>query len=333
MSKKILAFLFITILFLAACGGKKKKSMTGEDTVAIQDFFDFFPALQLPVNFSDSILKLKPNENDSLLIGSQVYHQFIPDTLSSNSFDKKEKIKFYSIGKFGNTKEELYLLSKAVAGNRKVIFLTAYDKENKYIAGMTLFTHDPANTLNFSVTVDPRFNINKDLAKKLANGNVINGHDVYALNTAAKKFMLIMTDSLGDAVTELINPIDTLARSFKYSADYGEGKMNLLSIRDGKRAGRINFFVHLQRDNKNCSGELKGEAIFSGPNVAEYRQGGDPCVLQFIFSNTSLTLKEVEGCGSRMGGLECTFNGTYPKKKAPKSPLKIQIVSKTNPKK
>ena len=45
--------------------------------------------------------------------------------------------------------------------------------------------------------------------------------------------MLVMTDALNDKVTELINPIDTLLRKHKLSADYTNGKMNMVSIRDG----------------------------------------------------------------------------------------------------
>ncbi len=60
--------------------------------------------------------------------------------------------------------------------------------------------------------------------------------------------------------------------------------------------------------------ELKGEALFKATNVAEYREGGDPCVLRFIFTSSSVTLKEVEGCGSHRG-LRCSFDGSLQEKK------------------
>ncbi len=44
-----------------------------------------------------------------------------------------------------------------------------------------------------------------------------------------------MTDALEDKVTELLNPIDTFLRKHKYAADYGSGKLNLVSIRDGRK--------------------------------------------------------------------------------------------------
>ncbi|MBK7099084.1 MAG: hypothetical protein IPH58_12940 [Sphingobacteriales bacterium] len=327
----VLSILFV---LLSACGGEKNKSMTGEDEVTIQDFFDFFPVLILPANFSDSVLSKKTKENDSLLIGHQVYYQFIPDSLIKKVFDAKAQPKIYSVGKFGKEKEELYLLTKVLGSNKKAIFITVFDKDNNYIAGQPLVIHGVNDPINAKVTIDSRFNINKSVIKRLSNGMEVKGNDVYALNAAAKAFMLIMTDSLGEAVTELVNPIDTLPKTFKYAGDYGQGKLILISIRDGQREGRVNFFLHLEKNNKNCVGELKGEAVFTSTNVAEYRQGGDPCVLQFIFNNNGVTLKELEGCGSRMGSLDCTFDGVYPKRKAAKKPeKKEEIVARPKPKK
>ena len=126
--------------------------------------------------------------------------------------------------------------------------------------------------------------------------------------------MLIMTDALDDKVTELTNPIDTLSRKQKFTADYGSGKMNLVSIRDGRKSDRLSFFIHFEKDQGQCTGELKGEAIIKSPTVAEYRETGDPCVMRFSFTSSSVTIKEVEGCGSRRG-LRCTFDGIYPRKK------------------
>ncbi len=63
-----------------------------------------------------------------------------------------------------------------------------------------------------------------------------------------------------------------------------------------------------------CTGELKGEATLKTPTTAEYREEGDPCVLKFIFSATAVTLKEVEGCGSRRG-MNCVFDASFARKK------------------
>jgi hypothetical protein len=52
--------------------------------------------------------------------------------------------------------------------------------------------------------------------------------------------------------------------------------------------------------------------------LAEYREAGEPCSLQFSFTSSSVTVKEVGGCGSRRG-LRCSFNGVYSRKKEVKA--------------
>ncbi len=44
------------------------------------------------------------------------------------------------------------------------------------------------------------------------------------------------------------------------------------------------------------------------------RTAADPCVLQFNFTPSSVTIKEMEGCGSHRG-LHCVFEGTFARKK------------------
>ena len=197
--------------------------------------------------------------------------------------------------------------------------ISAFDKERKFIAQLPVLKIEKNTLAGNSVSIDPKFNISKRNIKNLQDKGVVQGHDVYILNNTSRTFMLVMTDSLGEAAGELVNPIDTLPRLMKYAGDYGNGKENLISFRDGQREGRMHMFVYLKNQKKGCEGELKGEVTFTTPTIAEYRQGGDPCVLQFIFNNSGVKIQEVEGCGSRLGTLECSFNGSYPKRKLSKS--------------
>lgn len=311
MSMRLLFGWLLMGLLLVACGSKKKKTMSGDESVSITDYIGFFPKLDLPLVYSDS--SFPASLNDSVLISPEVYARFNPDSFYAPMFSKKEHPRFFAVGRFDNGPEEVYLLSGAITTAKKVLFISAFDKAHKFIAGMPALEVGADKQLHQSVTIDTRFNITRDLVRTGPGGTTASGRDVFVLNRAMKKFLLIMTDSLGEADMELINPIDTLPRTGKFSADYGTGKKNLISVRDGQREGRIRFFIHLEKKESECSGELKGEAVFTGPNVAEYRQGGDPCVLKFIFSKSAVTLSEVEGCGSRMGGLQCSFNGNYPR--------------------
>ncbi|MCD2421181.1 hypothetical protein LQ567_00295 [Niabella pedocola] len=316
MRKPLYWCLFVAAVFLIACGGKKKKKMTGDEAVNIEEFMDAYPTLSLPFVYGDTSFPTR--ENDSLRIAPEVLHQFIPDSITLKIFGNRAHPAYYPVGAVQAGKGTFYLLTRGIDRDRKVLLITAHNEKKQFIAGIPVIKLTPNTNVSISVTIDARLNINKDLTQKLPNDIEISGHDVFVLNEAARNFSLIMTDSLGDGFTELINPIDTLARKQKYSGDYGDNKMNLISIRDGQREGRMRFFIHLEKNNKECVGELKGDAVFASPTVAEYRQGGDPCVLRFIFENDRVSLEEVEGCGSRLGALQCSFNGEYLKKKEKK---------------
>jgi hypothetical protein len=308
-----LCFFALLLVLIVSCGRKKKK-MAGDDDVNMQEFVEFFPEVRLPFIYSDTSLYAKTD--DSLLISADIFNEFTPDSILNASFGT-EKPKLYAIGKFSEKEGTVYLMSKAATAKQKVMFIAAYNKKNEFLAAMPVMKSKKEAGITTSVTIDKLFNINKKTIKKLPNDVEISGDDVYVLNSAAKKFMLVMTDSLGDDA-EVINPIDTLGRSYKYAGDYGVGSRNIISIRDNIRPGRVQFYIHLEEKNSNCSGELKGEANITSEHTLVYKQPGDPCALQFEFDKNGVTLKELEGCGSRMGALDCTFNGRYPKKKISK---------------
>ena len=298
----------IFIVLLAGCKSKKT-SLSGDEPVEITDFIEFFPDTKLPYQAGDSILQKK--EKDSLLISYTVFTQFVPDSILSRFFGKPVKPKIYPLAK--SKGDETYLFAKAIAGNKRAILVLGFDKKNQFIAAMPFLSLDQLAATQQISSMDTRYTITKSLFRKNKDGTLSEGKDVYVLNSDAGSFMLIMTDALDDKPTELTNPIDTISRKQKYTADYGSGKMNLISIRDGRKSDRLSFFIHFEKNNGECTGELKGEAIIKSPTIAEYREGGDPCILQFRFTSSSVTVKELEGCGSRRG-LRCSFDGTYSRK-------------------
>ncbi len=309
--------LVVILLWMAGCKpNKKKTSLSGEDPVATADFIDFFQPLTLTFEAGDTLLQQK--ENDSLRISYKVFTELVPDSVISKVFGKGVKPAIYPLGKVIVPKAETYLFVKANTSETKVIYILCFDSKNQFITGMAALLKDQLSATSQSMTVDKKYALTKTIVKKNTDGSVSDGKDVYALDAAAKKFTLIMTDPLDDKVTELINPIDTLPRTNKMSADYSNGKMNLVSIRDGRKSDRISFFIHIEKNKGECTGEVKGEAMLRGKNLAEYRENGDPCILQFIFTASAVTLKEVEGCGARRG-LDCVFDASFAKKKNPKT--------------
>jgi hypothetical protein len=277
----------------------------------LSDFIDFFHPIQLTYQVTDTIFQKK--EKDSLLISNKVFSQFIPDSILSKVYGKGVKPKIYALGKIEIPKAETYLLVKAITKDIKTIFLLAFSDKKKFLTGMPALRPDNIPATTQSLVIDKRSTITKLVQRKNPDGSISEGKDVYVLNADARNFLLIMTDALGDKVTELINPIDTLPRKHKLSADYSSDKMNLVSIRDGRKNDRLTFFVHFDKNNGECTGELKGEAMLKTSTIAEYKANGDPCILTFTFSATSVTLKE-ENCGSRRG-LKCLFDGNFARKK------------------
>jgi hypothetical protein len=307
-----LLFALVLAVALTGCKDKKKVSLSGDEPVEVSDFIDFFQPLNLPVQFSDSSLAKK--EKDSLLISYKNFTRFVPDSFLRKVYPKGVKPKIYAMGKAVVPKAEQYLFVKTIGGEKRAYFLLAFDDKEKFIAGMPLLRPDKQAATSQSVTLDRKYTITQTIARKNKDGSVSEGKEVFVLNVAAKNFMLIMTEALEDKITELINPIDTLPRKHKWSADYTNGNMSLVSVRDGRKNDRISFFIHFEKDNGACTGELKGEAMIKSSNTAEYKEEGDPCRLKFIFSSGSVTLKEEEGCGSRRG-LKCSFDGSFARKK------------------
>ena len=314
MGRQLIAAFFI-FLVLAACKHKKKTvSLSGEDPIESSDFIEFFQPLKLAAGFTDSIFLRK--EKDSLQISYKIFTQFVPDSLFHKVFGKSVKPKIFALGRVQVPKAEQYLFAKIIAGDKKAVYVLAFDNKDQYMAGLPLLWPVKNSSMTQTVVMDRKFVITRNVMKKNADGSSSEGRDVYVLNEGGKNFMLIMTDALDDRPTELINPIDTLPKKNKITGDYTTGKMNLVSIRDGSKTDRVRFFIHIEKNNGECTGELRGEARLKSPNFAEYRQDGDPCTLEFRFTANAVSLKEA-GCGSYRS-LRCLFDGNFPKKREPK---------------
>ena len=318
------AFLLFAIYLLTSCGNKKKPSLTGTDEVGISDFIESFELIKPPYEVTDTSLNIK--EKDSLLIANKIFAQFVPDSVLAKVFGKNAKPKIY-MGKRVTIENEIYLFIKAIAADRKTLLVLCFDKENKFKAYLPLLVQDNDPATAQVSGLDRRYSFYKTISLKRPDGSGAEGKEVFIYNDEAGQFLLIMTDPLDDRVQEVINPIDTFARKNKFSADYTKDKMNLVSIRDDKKAGKINFFIHFDRNNGECTGELKGIANITSANTAVYQQQGDACSIQFNFSSSSVSVKEIEACGAHRG-VKCSFDGNYPRKKEPKQKSTVKRTSK-----
>jgi hypothetical protein len=307
--------LAITLLVMVGCKNKRTTLTDDQAAVSNEEFVDFFPEINLPFNIADTSL-LKKN-NDSALIGTKVFSQIMGDTVLTRVFGTR-KPKIYPIGRVPVKKAETYLFIKAISPDKKAAYILTFDKENKFTAAMPLLVLDADPQTSQTALMDGKYTIYLNRQRKKADGSPIYRRDAYVYNSAGV-YTLILNESNEDvaATTDLVNPLDTFSRKHKNSGDYVKDKRNMIAIRDGKNGKTMRFFVHFEKDKGACRGELRGEATYTQPNIALYRESGDHCVLQFSFTANSVTVTEVEGCGNYRD-IKCFFEGSFPRKKEPR---------------
>lgn len=315
---RYLAFLMILCSLCSACGNKKKPSLSGTDKVEAVDFVESFDLIKPPYQVIDTSLNRK--QNDSLLISNSIFSQFVPDSVLTGLLGKNAKPKIY-LGKRVKAESETYLFPKVITAGKKAVLVLCFDKKNNFKAWLPLLVQDSDPATTQVSGLDRKLSFYKNVSLRKQGDVTAEGREVFIYNNDAGQFLLIMTDPINDRVEEVINPIDTLQRKNKVSADYVKDKMNLVSIRDHAEPGKLHFFIHIDRNNGECTGELKGVARFTSANTALYKQQGDACSLEFKFSSSSVSVKEVEPCGAHRG-IKCSFDSTFPRKKEAKTKKK-----------
>lgn len=310
--------LFLLVVFSLFACKPKKANLAGDEPVEVDDFIESFQTLNLPYLISDTALSRKTK--DSLLINKKIIRQFIPDSIFKRDFGKGSNPKYYALGKVPVKDGETYLFVKAVVPGKAVAYILCYDKENVFKAGMPIVSGAGDRRVVNEGGMDRRYSVIRNRTRKKPDGQVIYNKSVYVYNSAGV-FTLILTESNETVeVKDIYNPIDSLPRKNALSGNYVKDKKNFITIRDGSKPGRLLFFVHIEKNNGDCTGELKGELDLVKPNLAQYRKADDHCALEFSFTGTAVTMRELEACGNHRG-IKCVFDGTYPKKKEPKKPV------------
>lgn len=304
--------MLLLLIIFAGCKNKKAQ-LTDEDTVAISDFIEFFPVVKLPYQLNDSILNKQ--QSDSSTIGYKIFTQFVPDSVLKKQFGSGAKPLLYPLGKVVIKKFETYLFMKAVSSGKKAGYLLALDKNNNFITAMPLVVTDKDASTFQSGEMDAKYAVTQMVKKKDNAGQVSEAKRVYILNAEAHAFSMIMSDEgAGDQPQDVINPIDTLPHHSKYAGDYIKDKRNYISVRDGSNASGLLFFIHFEKDNGDCKGELKGQATLHGQKTAVFKAIGNPCELEFTFSGNTVSMKETAACGSYRD-IKCFFDGSFSRKK------------------
>ncbi|MEP6746693.1 MAG: hypothetical protein ABJB86_03145 [Bacteroidota bacterium] len=305
-------------LLLFACKSKKKQ-VTDEGPITTTDFINFFDEVKPPFTIADSSFEKKTH--DTAAISYKTFTSIIPDTLLAKQFGKNSKPKIYPLGKISQKKQDTYLLLKAISPSEKAAYVLVFNKDHAFVTGLPLLILDNSNATEQTAVMDSKFAITTNTQHKTPDGRTIYKKAAYAYISSAGVFTLILTESNEtETKRELLNPIDTVSRKNKLAGDYRQDRLNLVSVRDSKKPGQLRFFVHFEKDDGRCKGELKGEAKIISPGKAVYRQSGDQCELTFSFSGNSVSLKE-DGCGSHRD-IKCFFEGSFVRKPPAKTPAK-----------
>jgi hypothetical protein len=307
--KMMLVIIMVTDLI--SC---RHKSATGGEIRKIEpeDFQAMFHNLNLPVNFGDSSLSKKPADSS---MNWSVFSQFIADSLIQKNFGKSSKPRLFATGKLVVKNAETYLLIKALSPSKKILYIVCLDKEGKFKTGMPLIIREDDSEIRYAASIDNKYTISVIRQRKDAERRSFFIRTVYVYNEEGV-FTLIMRESNEEKpkIAQIYNPIDTLAHKHKYSGDYIQDKRNFVSFRDGKNNSFLRFFIHFEKDNGSCNGELKGVAHFVSSTIARYIANGDPCSIEFNFNEKSVRMKELEGCGNHRD-IRCYFDGVYNKHK------------------
>ncbi|HTL10477.1 MAG TPA: hypothetical protein VL307_19515 [Chitinophagaceae bacterium] len=314
--KKWILIVLLPFLFLA-CKGKKKLP-SDEEGITVSDFIEFFDDAKPPFPVADS--SFSKQAGDTAAISYKTFTSLVPDTLLHKVFASTARPKIYPLAKMAEKGKETYLLLKAISPAQKAAFILVFNKDKQFVTGMPLLVMDKDGTTQQSATMDTRYTITTNRQRKAADGQLMYRKAVYAYSSSINMFALILIESNeAENKTELVNPIDSFPAKNKLAGDYRQNRLNIVSIRDGRKANELLFFVHFE-NSKNCKGELKGVARVTAPGKAIYQQPGDQCELNFTFTGNTVSLKE-EGCGSHRD-IQCFFEGRFTRKPPAKTPAK-----------
>ena len=311
MKKYLLLFVLAGLLF--SCKSKKVSLSENDENVDSHDFVEFFQPLKLPFLVTDTILRRR--EADVSAINYKLFTRFVPDSVLARYFGKELKPRLYAIGKVRVPDHETYLFVKASTATRKGLFILCFDNKSKFAASRPILYSDNDPGLHGQAGMDAKYTLSITRQRKGPDGQPLYTKDAYVYN-GDTGFLLILTESNEGRTrpAPIYNPIDTLSHKHKFSGDYVQDKRNFIAVRDGRDPSRFIFFVHFEKDDGQCKGELKGEAKFVSPNLARYKANGDPCTLEFSFSASGIAMKELDGCGNHRD-IKCFFEGYFPKRK------------------
>lgn len=314
--KKCLLLTVLPLLLLS-CKSKKVSLAVNDEKVDVSDFVEFFQPLKLPYGVTDTILRRK--EAETAVIDYKLFTRFVPDSILTRLFGKESRPRLYAVGRISVPHAETYLFVKGTARDRRALYILCFGKKEHFAAGRPILYADNESDARGGVSgradMDNRYTLTLFHQRRTSGGQIIYHKDAYVFNEDTG-LLLILTESneTSRKVPPVYDPIDTLPRKHKFSGNYAQDKRNMVIIRDGKDAKDFLFFIHFEKEEGTCNGELKGEARFVSPGIARYRSYSDPCAIEFSFGSEGVSIRETGGCGVHRD-IKCFFEGYYQRRK------------------
>ncbi|MEO8117150.1 MAG: hypothetical protein ABI653_05820 [Bacteroidota bacterium] len=309
---RILLATLCTLFFFSSCKNDEV-SLSGDTQVSMDAFSKAFQPLKLPMRIADTSLQ---NAGDTATISYAAISGIVPDSVFQTfkkGKDKTQKITFHAIGKKESETDNFYLLTMKQGKNIDLVVFV-FDKDKKFAACQDLLQKNNPDDYahNVLVTSEPAFIISRE--KKGKDNTTLFSRNSWAYSASTHSFITVMKDSNENPENiAVINPLDTLPQKNKYSGNYIEDKRNYISLRDGKDEHSYQFFIHFEKNEGDCIGELKGIMKMTDSKNAIYQQNGDACVMDFRFEGKRIIVKERENCGNHRG-IKCFFDDEYVKK-------------------
>ncbi|MCU0321130.1 MAG: hypothetical protein MUE72_01865 [Chitinophagaceae bacterium] len=309
---RIVSIFFFCYIFLFSCK-EDKVNLLGDTPVKVNDFIAAFPIVKLPFSIADSNFA---KVGDTIQIGRKVLQQFVPDSILINQLNLTEKSIVHPVGRI-EKEEETYLLVKHKNNKKLFLHVLVFSKKNEFLANKLLLDNTNNDDYLHSVVInrEPTFSINKDRMDRSLQ-QLMYTRTGWAFTVSAGTFINVVNETNEDEKRNntIINPIDTLPKKYKYSGNYVQNDKNFISLRDGSKPNTYLFFIHFEKNNGSCIGELKGEIKMKDEKEGIYSESNDPCLIDFKFNRNEITVKEQGSCGNYRG-IKCYFNDSYTKKK------------------
>ena len=305
----------LAILILNGCRNASP-DLSGNEKVNADDFLKAFNAIQLPASITDTSLK---NFGDTIKISKAVFTQFIADT-ALNVFANNIGANFIiQPAAIVHKKDKDFLIAKFTSNKKIQLGVFVLDDKHKFLVSFPLLSNLQKDDYKRSLTIteEPTFILKKE--KFTGNNSSLYSRNGFAYNNTLNGFEQVLHDSNEDTArnNEIINPIDTLPATNKFSGDYVGDKKNFISVRNGKDSLTYLFFVHFEKNNGACVGELKGAMRLKDNKSAVFSESGDPCVINFKFAGNTIKIQEEGNCGNHRG-ITCPYDLSFKKKVQPK---------------